>query len=106
MMAFYETYSALVQHLRDSLPAGVEITEAQHELLGSAEAHLDILQAQCNEARNVAAMAEDLQSALDNPARLQQLLDGTQPGRSLFMPGIKQVADFAAYAASFLTHRY
>ncbi|MOA34066.1 hypothetical protein D3C78_1554140 [compost metagenome] len=104
MMAFYETYTALVSHLRETFPSGAELTAAQHELLGSAAAHLSLLQLHCGEARRVAGLAEDLLQLIDNPEQLKQLLSGQQPGGALFMSGIEQVADFAANAANLLRH--
>ncbi|MCY1297031.1 hypothetical protein D9M69_451320 [compost metagenome] len=103
MMAFYETYTALVSQLRETHPSGAELTDAQHELLGSATAHLSLLQLHCSEAGRVAELAEDLLQLLENPKRLKQLLNGEQPGGALFMSGIEQVVNFAANAASLLT---
>lgn len=102
MMAFYETYIALVQHLRDANPSGSELTEAQHELLGSADAHLNLLQMHCNQAQRTRRLIDDLQDLFDTPEHLAEIISGEARGSALLMAGIERVAEFAGVAAQLL----
>lgn len=102
MMAFYETYAALVQHLRAAHPSGSALTAAQHELLGSADAHLNLLNMQCNQAQRTRALIDDLQDLLATPEHLAAIVSGEARGSALLMAGIERVAEFAGEAAQLL----
>jgi hypothetical protein len=101
MMAFSETYAALVKHLQDSFPAGTELTDAQHELLGSAASHLNLLQIHSAAALNAQPLIEDLLSVMEQPGQLTE----AKPGLLLMAHGIEQVAEFASSACSLLIPR-
>ncbi len=102
MMAFYKTYAALVKHLQAAYPSGTELSADQHELLGSAEAYLPILEMQCDAAASVCGVAEDLDLLLADPEQIARLLAGLRPGIRVILAGAREVATFAANSASLL----
>lgn len=101
MMAFSETYAALVKHLQDSFPAGAELTDVQHQLLGSATSHLNLLQIHSAAALHAQPLIEDLLLVLEQPGQLTE----AKPGLLLMAQGIEHVAEFASGACCLLIPR-